>query len=50
MLTDDGDLYNPIKNKKLIKSDSMEKLLSLNCELDYDEILGFNKMYIKIKN
>ena len=45
MLTDDWDLYNPIKNEKLIKYDSMKKLLSLNCELDYDEILGFNKIY-----
>ncbi len=49
MLTYDGDLYNPIKNEKLIKYDSMKKLLSLNCELDYDEILGFNKIYIKLK-
>ena len=50
MLTDDGDLYNPIKNEKLIKSNEMKKLSSLRYELDYDEILGFNKTYIKIKN
>ena len=50
MLTDDGELYNPIKNKKLIKSDSMKRLSCLNYELDYDEILGFNKTYLKIKN
>jgi hypothetical protein len=50
MLTDDGDLYNPIKNEKLIKSNNMKKLSSLDYELDYDEVLGFNKTYIKIKN
>lgn len=50
MLTDDGELYNPTKNKKLIKSDSMKKLSYLNYELDYDEILGFNKTYVKIRN
>ena len=47
MLTDDGELYNPLKNDKLIKSDSMKKLSSLDFELDYDEILGFNKTYVK---
>ena len=50
MLTDDGYLYNPINNEKLIKSDSLKKLSSLHYELDYDEILGFNKTYLKIKN
>ena len=47
MLTDDGELYNPLKNDKLIKSDCMKKLSSLDFELDYDEILGFNKTYVK---
>lgn len=50
MLTDDGELYNPIKNKELIKSDTMKRLSYLNYELDYDEILGFNKTYVKIRN
>ncbi|WP_296885276.1 MATE family efflux transporter [uncultured Methanobrevibacter sp.] len=50
MITDDGELYNPIQNKKLIKSDNIKRLSCLNYELDYDEILGFNKTYLKIRN
>ena len=48
-LTDDGEPYNPI-NEKITKSNIMEKLSSLDYKLDYDEILGFNKTYIKIRN
>ena len=50
MLTDNGELYNPIQNKKVIKSDNIKRLSCLNYELDYDEILGFNKTYLKIRN
>lgn len=46
VLTYEGTLYNPYSNEDLMKSDTMVKLSELNCKLDYDEILGFNKTYI----
>ena len=49
-LTSDGMKYNPFSNEKLMKSDNIERLSKLNCEFEYDEILGFNKAYILFKN
>ena len=49
-LTSEGMLYNPFSNEDLMKSDNLVKLSKLNCELDYTEILGFNKTYIIFKS
>ncbi len=49
-LTSEGMLYNPFSNEDLMKSDNLVKLSKLNCELDYNEILGFNKTYIIFKS
>ena len=46
VLTTGGRLYNPFFNESLIKSDNIAELSKLNCELKYEEILGFNKEYI----
>ena len=50
VLTNEGILYNPFSNEKLMKSENIRKLSDLNCELDYDDILGFNKSYLIFKN
>jgi hypothetical protein len=46
VLTNEGILYNPFSNANLMESDNMRTLSELECEFDYDEILGFNKSYI----
>lgn len=46
VLTCEGELYNPLSNDSLMKSENVKKLSELNCKLDYDEILGFNRTYI----
>ena len=50
VFTTDGTPYNPFSNDKLMKSDNMVKLSELNCQFDYDEILGFNKSYLILDN
>ena len=47
-LTNDGKIYNPLEDEKLLKQDSIKKLKKLDCNLSYDELLGFNKIYINI--
>ena len=49
-LTSEGMLYNPFSNEDLMKSENLVELSKLNCELDYTEILGFNKAYIIFKS
>ena len=49
-LTSEGMLYNPFSNEDLMKSENLVELSKLNCELDYTEILGFNKTYIIFKS
>lgn len=49
VLTSDGKLYNPFSNEELMKSENFEKLSKTNCEIKYDEILGFNKSYFILK-
>ena len=49
-LTSEGMLYNPFSNEDLMKSENLVELSKLNCELDYNEILGFNKTYIIFKS
>lgn len=44
---DDGDLYNPFNNEKLLNTKSIKELKENNCKLDYTSILGFNKCYIE---
>lgn len=46
VFTNEGRLYNPFSNEKLIESDNIRELSELDCEFDYEEILGFNKSYI----
>jgi hypothetical protein len=46
VFTNEGRLYNPFSNEKLIESDNIRELSELECEFDYEEILGFNKSYI----
>ena len=45
-LTSEGATYNPFANEKLMKSKNIEELCKLNCKLEFDEILGFNRSYI----
>ena len=49
MFTSDGKLYNPFLNDSLMKSANITELSKLNCKLEYEEILGFNKEYIIFK-
>lgn len=49
-LTNEGILYNPFSNENLMKSDNIVKLSKMNCKLDYDELLGFNKTYVIFKS
>ena len=46
VFTNEGKLYNPFSNDNLMQSNNIKALSQLNCEFDYDEILGFNKTYI----
>lgn len=45
-LTTDGAVYNPFSNDNLMKSKNIERLSKLNCRFEFDEILGFNKLFI----
>ena len=45
-LTTEGAMYNPFSNDALMKSKNIEELSKLNCQFEFDEILGFNKSYI----
>ncbi|MBR0058118.1 MAG: hypothetical protein IJP99_02140 [Methanobrevibacter sp.] len=49
VFTSDGKLYNPFLNDSLMKSANIVELSKLNCKLEYEEILGFNKEYIIFK-
>lgn len=46
LLIDDGELYNPMKNEKFLNSPNIKKLSQINGELEYTNVLGFNKSYI----
>ena len=46
VFTNGGKLYNPFSNESLMKSTNITELSKLNCKLEYDELLGFNKEYI----
>lgn len=50
VFTNEGKLYNPFSNDNLMQSNNIKALSQLNCEFDYDEILGFNKTYIIYDN
>ena len=46
VFTNEGKFYNPLSNNKLKQSNNIKALSKLNCQFDYDQILGFNKTYI----
>ena len=50
VFTNEGKLYNPFSNDNLMQSNNIKALSQLNCEFDYDEILGFNKTYLIYEN
>lgn len=50
IFTDDGKAYNPFSNENLMKTDNIVNLSRLGYEFNYEEILGFNKEYIVLKN
>jgi len=43
----EGELYNPFSNEKLLNSSSIKYLKDLNCKFEYTSVLGFNKSYIQ---
>lgn len=46
VFTNEGKFYNPFSNNKLMQSNNIKALSKLNCQFDYDQILGFNKTYL----
>lgn len=44
----DGEIYEPLKNEKLLEKENIKKLNQLNHKFDYYRILDMNLSYIKI--
>ena len=44
---DDGELYNPFSDDEFSESQTIRKLRENNCELEYTNVLGFNKSYVR---
>lgn len=44
----DGEIYEPLKNEKLLEKENIKKLNQLNHKFDYYRLLDMNLSYIKI--
>lgn len=44
---DDGELYDPFSDDEFTESQIIRKLRENNCELEYTNVLGFNKSYVR---
>lgn len=44
---DDGELYDPFSDDEFSESQTIRKLRENNCELEYTNVLGFNKSYVR---
>ena len=44
---DDGELYNPFSDDEFSESQTIRKLRENNCELEYTNVLGFNRSYVR---
>lgn len=44
---DDGELYDPFSDDEFSESQTIRKLRENNCELEYTNVLGFNRSYVR---
>ena len=44
---DDGELYDPFSNEEFSESQTISKLRENKCELEYTNVLGFNRSYVR---